>query len=124
MEFSFVILVNQKSNPMNLKFTLKKFILLFLMKTACLLTAAQVYTVDSVPNTKLQNNSYVSNPDGLITSTTLTQLDQLLTALEGQTTAQVAVVMLHSIGDQTDFDFAQAFLRSGELAGQERTMDY
>lgn len=93
---------------MNLKFQLKKFILLFLMKTACLLTAAQVYTVDSVPNTKLQNNSYVSNPDGLITSTTLTQLDQLLTALEEQTTAQVAVVILHSIGDQTDFDFAQA----------------
>ncbi len=99
---------------------MKNLILLFLMQTMWLLTAAQVYTVESVPNTKIQSNSYVSNPDGLITQSTVIQLDQLLIALEQQTTAQVAVVMLHSIGDQTDFDFAQALFEKWGIGGASK----
>jgi uncharacterized protein len=68
---------------------------------------AQTYTVETVPNTKLINNSYVSNPDNLITEATVTQINQLLTSLEQQTTSQVAVVVLNSIGEETDFNFAQ-----------------
>ena len=65
------------------------------------------YTPATVPNTKLVNNSYVSNPDHLISETTVAKIDSVLSHLEKETTAQVAVVVLSSIGDATDVDFAQ-----------------
>lgn len=69
---------------------------------------AQTYTVESVPNNKLINNSYVSDPNGLLQSSTVTRIDSALAALEKNTSAQVAVVMLPSIGDNDLFEFAQS----------------
>ena len=68
---------------------------------------AQTYTVETVPNTKLVNNSYVSNPDSIITAQTLDEINASLAYLESQTGSQVAVVLLNSIGDADLFDFAQ-----------------
>jgi uncharacterized protein len=65
------------------------------------------YTVETVPNTKLVNNSYVSNPDGILSESTVNQLNIILGKLEAESTAQVAVVMLTSIGSEDIFDFAQ-----------------
>lgn len=81
------------------------FFLLFIFSAT--LGLAQTYTVETVPNAKLINNSYVSNPDNLINETTVAQINQHLAALEQQTTSQVAVVILNSIGEETDFNFAQ-----------------
>lgn len=75
------------------------------------LAQAQSYTIQTVPNTKLVDNSYVSNPNNLISTETANQLNQKLAALEQQTTAQVAVVLLNSIGTETDVDFAQNLFR-------------
>ncbi len=69
---------------------------------------AQMYTVEPVPNTRLINNSYVSDPNGLLRANTIMQIDTVLATLEQKTSAQVAVVMLPSIGDSNIFDFAQA----------------
>jgi len=69
---------------------------------------SQSYTVETVPNVKLQTNSYVSNPDGLLRESTVNQIDQKLISLEQSTTAQVSVVMLNSIGDEDMTDFAQS----------------
>ena len=77
--------------------------LLFLQ---CVFAFAQ-YTPATVPNTKLINNSYVSNPDGIISGNAVAQIDSTLINLERQTTAQVAVVILRSIGDADIFNFAQ-----------------
>jgi len=68
---------------------------------------AQTYTVTTVPNTKVSTNSYVSNPDGIISDSTVTKINSILTNLEQKTTAQVAVVLLTSIGEESDVDFAQ-----------------
>jgi uncharacterized protein len=87
---------------------MKKLILAIVLLWTGMGAQAQSYTVDSVPNTKLINNSYVSNPDNLINATTVIQIDQRLTSLEQQTTAQVAVVLLQSIGENTAEDFAQS----------------
>lgn len=87
---------------------MKKTILLIFLLSLAAKGWPQSYTVDSVPNTKIINNSYVSNPDALITPGAVAQIDQLLASLEQQTTAQVAVVVLHSIGENTPEDFAQA----------------
>lgn len=68
---------------------------------------AQQYTVKTVPNTKLVNNSYVSNPDKILSDAAEAEINSMLSALEQQTTAQVAVVAIKDIGDADMFDFAQ-----------------
>jgi uncharacterized protein len=72
---------------------------------------AQVYTVESVPNTKLQNNSYVSNPNSILSQPTVNEINSILGSLEQQTTSQVAVVAIQSIGDEDIFDFAQKLFK-------------
>jgi len=80
----------------------------FLLLLFCKLnTAAQTYTLETVPNTKLINNSYVSNPDGLLSEGAVSQINLLLDSLEKKTTAQVAVVILRSIGGADHIEFAQ-----------------
>jgi uncharacterized protein len=65
------------------------------------------WTVESVPNQKLVNGSYVSNPDGILTEATTANLDALLKSLEDSTTVQVAVVAVNSIGGVDIFSFSQ-----------------
>lgn len=77
----------------------------------CNSSLGQVYTVETVPNTKLVNNSYVSDPAGLLNAYTVSEINGLLDSLEKKATAQVAVVMLPSIGDADRFEFAQALFR-------------
>jgi len=90
---------------------MKKFFVLILLFTEAP-CSAQTYTIESVPNMKLINNSYVTNPDNLINESTVIQINQQLATLEQQTTSQVAVVLLNSIGEETDFNFAQNLFKS------------
>lgn len=81
-----------------------------LLLTAFVLFGAHAiaqYTPATVPNNKLINNSYVSNPDNIISGVTVAEIDAILGRVEQQTTAQVAVVALNSIGDADIFVFAQ-----------------
>lgn len=71
------------------------------------LWAQEAYTVESVPNVKVESNRLVSDPAGILMPGTRDQLDQQLHALEASTSAQVAVVVLPSIGSQDIFRFAQ-----------------
>ncbi|HZY79431.1 MAG TPA: TPM domain-containing protein [Cyclobacteriaceae bacterium] len=79
----------------------------FLLSTIFVFGQSVQYTPESVPNTKLVNNSYVSNPDNIVLQTTVDNINLVLGELEAQTTAQVAVVMIESIGDESVEDFAQ-----------------
>jgi uncharacterized protein len=63
--------------------------------------------VDAIPNQKLINGSYVSNPDNILDPSTVSQIDAILSSLEQRTSAQVAVVVLNSIGDEDNFELAQ-----------------
>lgn len=87
---------------------MKRLILPLLIFLNTCLSFAQPYTVESVPNTKLVNNSYVSNPDNLLSDQAVAEINHRLDSLEKKTTTQVAVVMLNSIGDADIFDFAQS----------------
>lgn len=80
-------------------------IFFFLLYTT--LTGAQPYSPQSVPNTRLINGSYVSNPDGILSSSSVSQINQILSGLESKTTVQVAVVVLRSIGEADHIEFAQ-----------------
>lgn len=64
-------------------------------------------TVQSIPNQKLINGSYVSNPDHILSAETAAQIDTLLRSLENKTSVQVAVVAVESIGEADIFEFAQ-----------------
>lgn len=88
-----------------------KKILLLVLICVSLSVHAQVYTVETVPNTKLINNSYVSDLTKILHDTTVSRINQLLGDLERAATAQVAVVMLPSIGEEDHVDFAQRLFR-------------
>jgi uncharacterized protein len=75
-----------------------------------LFVATQLFaqsTVESIPNQKLIDGSYVSNPDNILDQTTVLQIDTLLKSLENKTTVQVAVVAVASIGEDDIFEFTQ-----------------
>lgn len=67
----------------------------------------QEYSVKQVPNPKTTNSkAYVSNPDGILTSETVNELNVILDSLSVQTGVETAVVMLNSIGQADYFSFA------------------
>lgn len=101
---------------------IRKIILMFwLLNCAGTSLGQKKYTVESVPNTKVTSDSYVSNPDNLLRDSTVARINVLLKGLENQTTVQVAVVMLTSIGKETDYDFAQRLLNVGASVMLKKT---
>jgi uncharacterized protein len=83
--------------------------ILHILFLGCLLTTAAVaqYEVATVPNPKTANaNASVSNPDGILSIETVDSLNLQLYALERETSAEVAVVIVNSIGDNEIEDFA------------------
>ena len=70
------------------------------------ITHNKQYTVDEVPNPKTNDaNAFVANPDGIISEGTVYQLNTMLQNLEAKNKAEIAVVVLNSIGDNDIFDF-------------------
>jgi uncharacterized protein len=94
-----------------------KILLLFLISAA---TEAQVFTVETVPNTKLVNNSYVSDPTRILNDTTVARINQILGDLENKATTQIAVVMLPSIGEEDRVDFAQRLFEKWRIGQAEK----
>lgn len=67
--------------------------------------------LESVVNPKASGSGYVSNADHIISEATVTRLNSLLKSLDQQGKAQVAVVLVNSIGKQVPKDFATALFR-------------
>src|SRR5262245_53409692 len=80
---------------------------LFTFLLITLSASAQTWTVETVPNVKVQSNKFVTDPDGVLQPAAVSAIDGQLLELEAKTTAQVAVVVLNSIGTDDIFDFAQ-----------------
>ena len=64
------------------------------------------YTVETVPNPKQGGTGYVSDPNGFLSIEEIAQINQMIAELEGMATAQIAVVVLNSIGVENPKDFA------------------
>ena len=77
-------------------------------------------TINSVPNQRLMNGSHVSNPDEILSEAAVTRIDSLLISLEKQTSVQVAVVALQSIGGEDIFDFAQKLFTLWSIGNKEK----
>lgn len=91
---------------------MKNYLLLLLFVAPLAGFAQKAYTLETVPNPKSSPSShYVSNPDGIISPKSVARIDSMLQALEDSTTAQVAVVVLNSIGEAIPKDFATALFK-------------
>lgn len=81
-------------------------LLLFLF---CSLSVAEakVYRVEDVPMVHLADRTrYVSNPDGILSASSVVAIDSLLFALEENTGIQVVVAVLGNVDGGDCFDFA------------------
>lgn len=86
--------------------TLTLFLPFFMMLVSFNWGFSQVYTVNSIPNPKTANNTYVSDPDGILDATYVDRLNQICREIEDSTTAEVAVVIVQSIGEENPKNFA------------------
>lgn len=83
-------------------------ILLLVFGMAVADAVPEVYTPADVPNVQKQDrNRFVSDPASFMSGEARAYADAKLRALCDSTTAEVAVVLLPSIGDADIFDFAQ-----------------
>ncbi len=58
------------------------------------------YTVETIPNTRLSDRfNHVSNPDGILSSNDVVNINKLLNNLEDSLGIEVAVVAVNNIGD-------------------------
>ncbi len=80
---------------------------LFLMLVAFPVAEAKVYKVSEVPMVHLQDRTrYASNPDGILSPSSVAAIDSMLFSLEEQTGIQVLVAVLTGIEGGDCFDFA------------------
>lgn len=71
------------------------------------LTAQKAYTVETIPDPKAgSGRGYVSNPDGILSETDVAELNRRIAAVEDSATAQIAIVIINSIGQENPKDFA------------------
>ena len=71
-------------------------------------TVANAYTVETVPNVRLSDvRQYVSDPSGILSSSSRDTINAICAQAERRSGVETAVVMLPSIGDADEFDFAQ-----------------
>ncbi|HPH18825.1 MAG TPA: TPM domain-containing protein [Haliscomenobacter sp.] len=87
--------------------------LLFSQKTG------KSYTVNTVPDPKNKNSS-VSDPDDYLSASDEAVLNQLINAMEDSTTAQAAVVVLYSIGEENPKEFATKLFQKWGIGMAEK----
>ncbi len=93
----------------------KSLFLILSLLLACVTVSAKTYRVEDVPMVHLQDNRrYVSNPDNILSSEAVSQMDEMLKQLETTTGIQVLVVAVEGIDGGDCFDFAY---RLGEQNG-------
>ena len=78
----------------------------FLYMSTCMGNATD-YTIDNLPNVHLSNaQDFVSNPDGILSLPTVNELNRIILSIQEQTSSEIAVVVVQSIGDEEIKPFA------------------
>ena len=93
---------------MNNRFLISLLFLLFVQISF----AQTIFTVESIPNPKARGNSnWISDPDNFISAADEAEINAMINDLEANSTAQIAVVLVNSIGDRNPKDFATKLFR-------------
>lgn len=96
------------------------FVLLLALLASCSHVKPHKFTVADVPDPKKNGGGYVSNPDHLISETAAAALNTKLSALDNAGKVQVAVVLLHSIGENVPKDFAHQLFNYWKIGDREK----
>jgi uncharacterized protein len=95
-----------------------KKLFIFVIFLSLSLSVFSQWTVKTVPNPR-GNNSYVANPDNILTKEQVLKIDSMLKEVEDSSKAQVAVVMLQSVGTVTPKEFATELFNFWGLGTKE-----
>jgi len=87
---------------------MKKILILLVFSIVMMGQIQAQYTIESVPNPKIQNSTFVSNPDKILSIDQVDELNRIIKTVEDSAKAQIAVVMLNSIGSAVPKEFATA----------------
>lgn len=77
------------------------------------------WTLETVPDPKSTGIGFISNPDKILNNDEISYLNNVLTILRDSSRAEVAVVMLHSIGDENPKTFATDLFNYWHIGNQE-----
>lgn len=102
-----------------MRYLLFTFVLLFSTGFLTAQKSGKTYTVDQVPDPKNRNSS-VSDPDDYLSASDEAVLNQLINAMEDSTTAQAAVVVLNSIGEDNPKEFATRLFNKWSIGQAEK----
>lgn len=91
---------------------------LFALLFSITISAQSEFTVNDVPDPKRTGGGYVSDPTNIISFEERQTLNQIISQLEGNSTAQAAVVILPSIGQDVPKSFATSLFNKWGI-GQE-----
>ena len=81
---------------------------------------AKVYRVEDVPMVHLADRTrYVSNPDGILSASSVATIDSMLLALEESTGIQVLVAVLGNVDGGDCFDFAYRLGKENGVGREE-----
>lgn len=96
------------------------FLLFFILIQVVATTAANVYSVEDVPNVRLRDKRmHVSDPERILSDETVIRLNRMLTLLEDSTSIEVAVVVVPAVPDGDCFSFAFNLGRTWGVGKQE-----
>ena len=93
--------------------------LILLIASACHEKKNADFSVDKVPD-PMQHNDYVSNPDHLISDATEQTLNAQMRQLDQSGRAQIAIVVLETIGDKVPKDIAHELFRLWKPGQKEK----
>ncbi|SMC86635.1 TPM domain-containing protein [Pedobacter africanus] len=100
------------------------------MKYALILLFLSVFTISGcqqskkdvlskIPDPKSLNETYVSNPDGILSAETVAALNSKLSPLDQAGTAHIDVVFVKSIGEHVPKDIAHELFRAWKIGSSE-----
>jgi len=85
---------------------MKKVFILFVFLSLLFSETFSQWTVKSVPDPKAKGNFFVSNPDKILTDSQVFYLDSIIQEVQDSSKAEIAVVLLQSIGQSVPKSFA------------------
>ncbi len=73
------------------------------------------YTIETVPNPKSFGQGWVSDPDNILTAEEKQELNSKIGEIENNTSVQIAIVIIQSIGQAIPKDFATALFQKWKI---------
>lgn len=97
------------------------FSLLALFSTVLSVEAYTPRAIDDVPNVNVADaRHFTSNPDGILSAMAVDSIDRMLYALRNDNTAEVAVVVVGSIGSDDVFNYAHSLFQKWGIGEKDR----